>query len=386
MSHGSKQFLAWTTAFGLSTAIYGGGAYWLKNAGKAYLAQDDHFADDEHGAKPEHGDEHAAKSEHGNEHAAPAHAEEHAAKSVHGKEHAAPAHAEEHAAKSVHGKEHAAPAHAEEHAAKSEHSKEHAAPAHAQAANDPGTKHDAAKPADHAPHWTYGKSDAGGPSHWGDLAKNFSMCEKGMEQSPIDLRQATSSKDAPKITWHYGSAKLNVENNGHTIQSNLAGGDNHITIDGEIYSLAQFHFHSPSEHRISGVPADLELHFVHKNSSGGLAVVGVMINERAGKENKSFKPVWDIIPRDFNSKAAKTAELNLTSLIPAGRQYFHYKGSLTTPPCSEGVKWFVLKDPTTMSGGQLEMYSSIFGGPTNRPVQPIQGREIITNGTPVLAH
>jgi hypothetical protein len=160
----------------------------------------------------------------------------------------------------------------------------------------------------------------------------------------------------------------------------------YYTIDGQPYSLAQFHFHAPSEHRISGVPADMELHFVHKNSFGALAVVGVMIHELAGRENKAFKPIWDLMPRDFHTKSSQPTNLTLASLMPSNRQYFHYSGSLTTPPCSEGVRWFVLANPITLSSGQIEMYTSIFGGPTNRPIQPLQGRDVITNGTPVLAH
>ena len=130
----------------------------------------------------------------------------------------------------------------------------------------------------------------------------------------------------------------------------------------------------------------MELHFVHKNKDGKLAVIGVMINEAAGKENKAFKPVWDVLPRDANTKAPGNVDLKLTALLPSNAQYIHYKGSLTTPPCSEGVRWFVMKDPITISSGQLEMYTSIFDGSTNRPVQPLQGREILTNVAPAMAH
>jgi len=207
-----------------------------------------------------------------------------------------------------------------------------------------------------------------------------------MEQSPIDIRNAKHAASAPKIVWHYSAAKLKVENNGHTIQSNTGTSDNYVTIDGEKYSLAQFHFHNPSEHRIGGVPSDMEMHFVHKNAAGKLAVIGVMINEHAGKENKAFKPVWDVLPREKKSKVEQPVDVKLTNLLPSKTEYFHYKGSLTTPPCSEGVRWFVLKEPVNMSSGQVEMYTSIFDAPTNRPVQPIQGREIITNGAPSLAH
>jgi carbonic anhydrase len=412
MSDGSKQFMAWTLSIGLSATVYGGGAYWLKKTALHHPESDHHTAEhgdeadghsatlhqdsdhETHGAshaKTEHvPDHHASKDgEHKTKHAEngghkknDAHHEVAAHEAPHGSDHDA-AKGEHSVARAGHDAPHA-PDHGSSHSA-ADHGDDHANPKE----SNEHAGHDA-KPADKnahsAPHWTYTKNDSSGPSHWGDLAKNFSTCEKGLTQSPIDIGRAVTSKIAPKIIWHYGTAKVNVENNGHTIQSNLAEGKNHITIDGDIYNLAQFHFHAPSEHRISGIPSDLELHFVHKNSAGGLAVIGVMLNEQSGRENKSFKPVWDIMPRDLNTKAAKPASILLTSLLPAGRQYFHYQGSLTTPPCSEGVRWFVLKEPVTMSSGQIEMYSSIFGGPTNRPVQPLQGREIITNGPPALAH
>ncbi len=324
MNDGSKQFSAWFVAIGLSGTIFGGGSYWIKN-----------------NIKPSH-----ASNEHGDEHAA--------APAAHGDEHAA--------APAAHGDEHdaAAPEHSDAHAA--------APAAHA------------------APHWTYGKGDASGPSNWGSLASSFYQCEKGMEQSPIDISGGQYSTKAPKIVWHYDQAKLDVENNGHTIQSSDASKENFVTIDGEKYTLAQFDFHNPSEHRIKGIPSDIEMQFVHKNAEGKLAVIGVMINESSGKENKAFKAIWDILPRSKNTKAPTQAIAKLGDLLPKDRDYYHYKGSLTTPPCSEGVRWFVLQQPISISAGQVEMYSSIFEGSTNRPVQPIQGRDILTNKTPVVAH
>jgi carbonic anhydrase len=389
MNHGSKQFMAWTLALGLSGTIYGGGAWWLKH--KKATGHSSH-SDDSHGDSHDEGhhDEHAAAG-HGDSHDA-SHHDDHAVTkhdSGHGDEHKT-----EHK-KSEHKEEHPVAKHDSSHGDdhksdhKSEHKEEHAAAKHDSGHGNEHSeaKHTAAAHApDHKPHWTYGKNDASGPAHWGDLSANFSVCEKGMEQSPIDVKNATYSVVAPKLTWHYQTAGLAIENNGHTIQSNIKSGDNFITIDGEKYTLAQFHFHNPSEHRFAGTPSELELHFVHKNAQGKLAVVGVMINEAAGKENVAFKPIWDHLPRELNSKAAKEVDFKLTSVLPAKKDYVHYKGSLTTPPCSEGVRWFVLKEPVTMSSGQVEMYSSIFDGITNRPVQPLQGRDVITNTAPAMAH
>jgi carbonic anhydrase len=361
VNHSSKQSMAWIFAVGLSGSIYGGGALWLKQS---------KFAPSPAGHEDgEHKSEHAL--EHEPEHQA-AHEPEHKAthETTHKPTHKTTADAghEDHSPATDHG------------AVKdSEHLPEHKSPK-AQSTTANGSDHS------HKSHWTYGKTDAAGPSHWGDLAQNFSQCEKGMEQSPVDIRDAQFSAITPTIKWHYGAAKFAVENNGHTIQSTLSSDENYVTIDGEPYTLAQFHFHNPSEHRFKGVPSDMELHFVHKNKDGKLAVISVMINEAAGKENKAFKPVWDILPRDANTKAHGNVDLKLTALLPSKTQYIHYKGSLTTPPCSEGVRWFVMKDPITISSGQLEMYTSIFDGSTNRPVQPLQGREILTNVAPAMAH
>jgi carbonic anhydrase len=382
MDHGSKQSLAWMLAVGLSGTIYGGSTLWLKQAKFATGAKDESHELDHEGS--EHGDEEAAERHSAGKHHDQAVAEHDTGHHDSPKEHTAKH--EEHAAAEHDTGHHDTSKHA---TAKDDAPKDHAAKheEHAVAAHDAG-KHEEniAKSADHKPHWTYGKGDASGPKHWGDLAANFSQCEKGMEQSPIDIRDSQYSAATPKIKWHYGKANLAVQNNGHTIQSNLSSGDNYVTIDGEKYNLAQFHFHNPSEHRFAGVPADMEMHFVHKNASGKLAVIGVMINEAAGKENLAFKPVWDILPREANTHAAKSADMKLTSLLPNKQQYIHYKGSLTTPPCSEGVRWFVMKDPITMSSGQLEMYTSIFEGSTSRPVQPLQGREVLSNTPPAMAH
>ncbi len=364
MNHGSKQSIAWVVALGLSGTIYGGGTIWLKQA-KFASAAPSHSDHEEGGHESKHEPEHAAahEPEHGT-----AHEPEHAA--AHESKHSAPVGDVSH----------------DDHHASTEHTSPKSESSHAESKKPEAQAAIAHIDQQHKPHWTYGKTDAAGPSHWGDLAQNFSQCEKGMEQSPIDIRGAQFAASTPKIKWHYGAAKLAVENNGHTIQSNLTSDDQQITIDGETYKLAQFHFHNPSEHRFAGVPADMELHFVHKNKEGKLAVIGVMINEIAGQENKSLKPLWDTLPRDANTKAPHTVDLKLTNLLPRQQDYIHYKGSLTTPPCSEGVRWFVMKDPITMSSGQLEMYTSIFDGSTNRPVHPLQGREIWTNTAPALAH
>jgi carbonic anhydrase len=381
MSDGAKQAVAWTLAMGISATIYGGGAYWIKHAKPMGLKALAHTSDHDHEVTHK-----STETNPENTHEAAADKPVTSATGELAAGETSNHHASQDAQK-THGSsiDHHSSGHHD-----TPHDLEHKPPV-ATAKASQNVENHPKQPQEHptnhsSPHWSYAKNDANGPQHWGDLAHHFSLCEKGRAQSPIDIGRATATKDAPKLIWHYGTASLNVENNGHTIQAEILSGKNHITIDGQPYSLAQFHFHAPSEHRISGVPADMELHFVHKNSSGALAVVGVMIHELAGRENKAFKPIWDLMPRDFHTKSSQPTNLTLASLMPSNRQYFHYSGSLTTPPCSEGVRWFVLANPITLSSGQIEMYTSIFGGPTNRPIQPLQGRDVITNGTPVLAH
>ena len=193
------------------------------------------------------------------------------------------------------------------------------------------------------------------------------------------------SQSTPKLRFHYGRAKIRLENNGHTIQGQPVDGQHYLTVDGETYDLAQFHFHSPSEHSVAGIPSDIELHFVHKNAEGKLAVVAVLIDESSGGESSEFKPLWQLLPRTPNTESASKRHLEIGRLLPKGSSYAHYQGSLTTPPCLEGVQWFVMTSPLTMSSGQVEAYSSIFQSPTNRPRQPLKGRQVLTNSPQGLA-
>ena len=264
-----------------------------------------------------------------------------------------------------------------------------------------------------APHWTYADSAKDGPAHWGDLSESFAACESGTTQSPIDIKNTVLKDNAPIIEFHYSPVEVKVENNGHTIVASMPDAANHITIDQEIYTLAQFHFHNPSEHMIKGNPAEMELHLVHKNEKGGLAVIGVMLNEEGKKENSVLKPIWDTLAKEehddqgtkenhdphadahANAHADSHAKnddhggskIDLAKVLPKRRDFFHYAGSLTTPPCSEGVRWFVLKDSMPVSTAQVQQYNKTFGGPTNRPVQPLHDREIIEgSGNATLAH
>jgi carbonic anhydrase len=178
--------------------------------------------------------------------------------------------------------------------------------------------------------------------------------------------------------FHYQPSKVNIINNGHTIQVNYDPGS-YIEIDGVRYDLQQFHFHAPSEHTINGKLAEAELHLVHKSADGKLAVVGILIE--VGAENPAFKSTWDNLPVAKGPVQQLSMEVNAAAMLPAVQETYRYEGSLTTPPCTEGVKWNVMVEPIEMSEAQLAAFTHIFEG-NNRPVQPLEGRTLIEDNTP----
>ncbi len=218
-------------------------------------------------------------------------------------------------------------------------------------------------------HWSY--EGEHGPEHWGGMSKEYEKCSKGMRQSPIDITGGAPEK-LPAIDFAYKPTKLKPLNNGHTVQVNYEKGS-FITVGGAKYQLAQFHFHNPSEHTLAGRAFANELHLVHKSAKGGLAVVGVLLEE--GAENAAFKNVFANLPKNADETIDTPDSINAETLLPADRTYYRYDGSLTTPPCSEGVNWFVLKTPVQLSKEQLAAYDGIFKK-TNRPVQARKGRKI----------
>lgn len=218
-------------------------------------------------------------------------------------------------------------------------------------------------------HWSY--EGEGGPEHWGMMSKDYEKCSKGARQSPIDITGAEGEK-LPAIGFAYKPTKLKLRNNGHTVQVDYEKGSS-ITIGKEKYQLAQFHFHNPSEHTLGGKAFANELHLVHKSAKGGLAVVGVLLEE--GGENAAFKNIFANLPKNADETIDANVAISAESLLPVDKTYYRYDGSLTTPPCSEGVNWFVLKTPVQLSKEQLAAYDSIFKK-TNRPVQDKKGRKI----------
>lgn len=223
--------------------------------------------------------------------------------------------------------------------------------------------------------WAY-NGDAG-PAKWGDLSSEFAACKTGQEQSPIDLSKA-NLRDISNISFNYQPSKINILNNGHTIQVNYDEGS-YIVVDGKRYDLLQYHFHAPSEHSINGKLADAEVHFVHKAADGTLAVVGVLLVQ--GPDNASLKTVWDNLPTTQGPVKTLTATTNAKELIPPSQTTYRYNGSLTTPPCSEGVKWHVMTQSMQISAAQLKAFTNLFPI-SNRPIQPLFSRTLDLDSTP----
>lgn len=221
-------------------------------------------------------------------------------------------------------------------------------------------------------HWAYEGEQ--GPAHWGEMKAEFKQCQAGLEQSPVDIGDAAKG-DLAKIEFNYQPSPIKILNNGHTIQVNYSG-DSSIKIGAQTYKLVQFHFHSPSENTVKKKPFDMELHLVHKNDKGELAVVGVFM--QGGNANKTLDSVWANIPKEINKETTLTAQINAADLLPAKQSFYHFKGSLTTPPCSEGVQWFVMKEPTTVSAEQVKSFVAAVGN-NARPVQALNQRSVVAS-------
>lgn len=222
-----------------------------------------------------------------------------------------------------------------------------------------------------AAHWDY-KGAATGPAAWGGLKPEFSLCSVGQRQSPIDIKGGLAV-DLEPVRFEYQASRFGVIDNGHTVQVNLAGG-NFIDVGGKRFELLQFHFHRPSEERIDGRQFEMSLHLVHKDDQGKLAVVALLFEK--GPANGTLQKVWNNLPLERNEENSARAPLELAALLPTDRRYFTYMGSLTTPPCSEGVQWIVMRQPVTLTPEQIEIFARIY--PMNaRPVQQASGRRIM---------
>ena len=218
-------------------------------------------------------------------------------------------------------------------------------------------------------HWGY--TGEIGPGQWGTLSPDFALCASGRQQSPIDIHEA-KPQDLANIVFHYGPSKVNILNNGHTVQVNYDSGS-YIKLDSVRYDLLQFHFHAPSEHAVNGQLADAEIHFVHKNVDGQLAVVGVLLEQ--GANNDAYQSVIANLPTEESAAQTINVAVAAAQMLPTNQATYRYSGSLTTPPCSEGVHWLVMAEPVQLSNTQLAAYTAIFMG-NNRPLQALNGRQL----------
>jgi carbonic anhydrase len=235
----------------------------------------------------------------------------------------------------------------------------------------------------HEKHWAYETTDeTEGPEAWGALP-GAAACAVGKSQSPVALASASATaRDLPNLAFAYGAVPLRATNNGHTVQFDAAGAGT-VTADGVTYTLSQFHFHAPSEHTLDGRRYPMEMHLVHLDAAGNAAlVVGVFLEE--GAENAALAPAFHALPRAAGETLAPAGErIDPSRLLPKDRTYFAYSGSLTTPPCTEGLKWYVLRTPVTLSAAQAAAYASLpHLAHSNRPVQPFGERKVLLDTTP----
>jgi carbonic anhydrase len=226
-------------------------------------------------------------------------------------------------------------------------------------------------PAGAAAHWTY--AGATGPEHWGELDTKFRTCVSGVNQSPIDIH-STLDADLPPLRIRYEGRGTEILNNGHTIQVNVAPGSI-LTLEGRPFELKQFHFHAPSENLVDGESFAMEAHLVHADAEGHLAVMGVLY--RLGKKNRALAELLADMPHEAGMTQALMSPMDPGGFLPRVGDYFRFNGSLTTPPCTEGVRWVVIKEPLTVSKEQVQAFQAVMHGANNRPVQAVNARPIL---------
>ena len=219
--------------------------------------------------------------------------------------------------------------------------------------------------AKHKSHWGYRSNN--GPAKWSTMDEKFSLCSAGRQQSPINIAAAAEGTTS-SISFDYKGGPATVVNNGHTVQVNVSRG-NRIRVGDRVYRLVQFHFHTPSENTIDGLHYPMETHLVHKDANGQLAVIALMV--RAGRRG-----ILDNLPQPTKTGGqADAGSINPSDLIPVSKEHYVFKGSLTTPPCSEGVDWFVMKQPIEADYATIAGLYAILGA-NNRPTNPLNGRSI----------
>ncbi len=217
-----------------------------------------------------------------------------------------------------------------------------------------------------ASEWGYHGEHA--PEFWGKVS---ATCAQGQNQSPIDISSVTKA-ELKHLQFDYSGQAVSVTNNGHTLQASISE-KNTLSVDGQVFELKQFHFHTPSENHVDGKSYPLEAHYVHSDAAGHLAVVSLFF--KLGEANPNLEKLLAVAPKS-EANAELTKPFDVAALLPKEKQYYRFNGSLTTPPCSEGVRWLVLKQPLSISEFQVEKFEQLMGH-NNRPIQPINARVVL---------
>ncbi|MGA2365633.1 MAG: carbonic anhydrase family protein [Steroidobacteraceae bacterium] len=224
--------------------------------------------------------------------------------------------------------------------------------------------------------WDYSAGPRG-PAHWGALDPDYALCNSGREQSPVNIT-TTRKSDLPALHFEYHSAPLKfMTNNGAAIRVDFKdppGSGDFLVVDGKRYELQQFHFHRPSEEYVHGHPSDMVLHLMHRAADGQIAGVAVLL--RRGHANAMVQQLIAHMPRHAGLQAVRDVELDPGSLLPVQLGYYEYQGSQTAPPCTEGVRWFVLKTPLEVGAAQIRAFAAIYPHDV-RPLQPLNGRSVL---------
>lgn len=226
-----------------------------------------------------------------------------------------------------------------------------------------------------APVWNY--LGWHGSQLWGHVDPAWKLCDDGHAQSPVNIHGARLNKKLPELNFHYITAPVTLENNGRTILAHVTPGS-YVTIDGVRYDLVEFDFHIPGETAVQGKLADMEIHLLHKSADGRQIVIAVRLMEDINAPNGMLAALWPSLPKKAGETAKPTERINVGGLLPADRGYWSYDGSLSTPPCTEGVRWYVFEQTQSIGRQQLKIFSTLFHLNT-RPLQDLRGRHIEAN-------
>ena len=220
------------------------------------------------------------------------------------------------------------------------------------------------------PHWDY--LGVENPRHWGMLSQEYMTCETGNRQSPINISMTHHGDHHQELVFHYQTSQLHEMNNGHTIQVSHVSGCR-VDLNDRKYKLRQFHFHAPSEHHIEGKAFPMEVHLVHQDETGHVLVIAVLMKTDATQPVLS--KLWKWLPEQTEKDVSIPLDLSLTDILPTNTDHYAYSGSLTTPPCTEGVQWIVLKEPMHVTQQDVDQFVQIIGH-NARPIQPVHNRHI----------